>query len=131
MGCIQRKFQWARSSRSHARVSFSTFIAAAKFCRDYQSYFDSIPIQAGPNQSLFWSKTFSIVEMVSTQPNPAGVLVHSSTNEPSSAVINDLGYDTYWCGLEGGKRCCRGSLRFMIMDTLLTFFFCRWHRLCQ
>lgn len=62
-----------------------------------------LPIQANEDQSLFWSGTYSIVEVVSTQPNPAGAVVYSSTNEPSSAIINNLGYGVNWCGIKGGK----------------------------
>ena len=60
------------------------------------------------NQSLFWSGTFQVVNIISMM-NSAGVKLVSSTNAPASAIINNLGLDVSWCGIEGGKRkryCC-------------------------
>lgn len=70
-------------------------------CSDYQPYFDVIPVVAGPNQSLFWSHTFNIVEQVSS--NTQGVTVVSSTNTPSGAVANSIGPTAYWCGNASGS----------------------------
>lgn len=65
-------------------------------------YFDTLPISAKTNSSLFWSGTFPVVDVVSTRPNPTGAVVYSSANEPSSAIINDLGYGVNWCGSKQG-----------------------------
>ena len=70
--------------------------------RDYQAYFNTLPITAGVNSSLFWSGTFPVVDVVSNRPNPTGAVVYSSANEPSSAIINDLGYGVNWCGSKQG-----------------------------
>ena len=73
-------------------------------CRNYDPYFSILPVEAGPNQSLFWFGTYSIVKTISK--NNLGVTVMSSANEQSSEIINLIGEDIketpFWCGRKGG-----------------------------
>ena len=64
--------------------------------RDYEPYFDVLPIIAGLNQSLFWSGTYELAGLLSCMCSTGADLV-SSSNTPSSAIINDIGYIS-WCG---------------------------------
>ncbi len=81
-------------------------VVIASLCSDYSDYFDAIPIQAMINQSLFWSGTLSLVEIVSMM-NAMGVNVVSSANVPSSEIINNIppsvGSRLSWCGNENGE----------------------------
>ena len=63
----------------------------------YDEYFAFIPIQVMANQSLFWTKTFSLVEILSMM-NAMGVNVVSSSNARASEIINDIPGTPYWCG---------------------------------
>ena len=63
---------------------------------DYAGYFGVLPIEAGSSQSLFWSGTEELVEMVACMC-PTGADVVSSANTPSSQIINSLGR-VHWCG---------------------------------
>ena len=69
-------------------------------CSDYEPYFDVLPIEVEENQSLFWSGTFELVDLVSCMCS-TGADVVSSANTPSSEIINQLG-DINWCGIDGG-----------------------------
>lgn len=77
-------------------------------CSDYDAYFDTLPIFAGNDQSLFWSGTLDIVSVISQ--NDLGATVVSSTNTPSAAIINGVDDRTEgyldWCG----RRICKCGL---------------------
>ena len=64
---------------------------------DYISYIEVLPIGVGPNQSLFWSGTFELVELVSCMC-ATGADVISSANTPSSEIINNIDNLRSWCG---------------------------------
>ena len=85
------------------RISLMSASAACTFIpcyyRDYAEYFQVIPIETNPNQNLFWSGTFKLVDGVSEGAN-----LVSSSNTPSAAIVNDLGR-VYWCGHEGNLHC--------------------------
>ena len=72
---------------------------------DYDAYFDTLPIFAGYDQSLFWSGTFDIVSVISQ--NDLGVTVVSSANTPSAEIINSIDDRTEgyldWCGRRVGE----------------------------
>ena len=70
-------------------------------CSDYAPYFAEIPIEAMADQTLFWSKTQPLVEVVSMM-NTMGVNVISSTNVPASEIINNQGAIS-WCGMVNGE----------------------------
>ena len=65
-------------------------------CSDYVDYFQVIPIEVERNQNLFWSGVLELVGMVSCMCS-TGANVVSSTNTPSSAIINSIG-SINWCG---------------------------------
>ena len=68
-----------------------------QFNSDYISYIEVLPIGVGPNQSLFWSGTFELVELVSCMC-ATGADVISSANTPSSEIINNIDNLRSWCG---------------------------------
>ena len=74
------------------------------FCRDYNGYFSVIPIKTPlADQSLFWSGTYTLVDVLSMM-NTMGVNVVSSTNSLSSLIVtlaaNSVS-NVYWCSNEG------------------------------
>jgi hypothetical protein len=69
---------------------------------DYQPYFDVIPIATDKDQCLFWSGTFDLMTIISMMISNENIQLASSANVLSSAIINNLGDDTIWCGREGG-----------------------------
>ena len=73
------------------------------FDSSYAAYFDLIPIEAMADQSLFWSKTMSLVAVVSMM-NAMGVNVVSALNADVSVIINRIG-NISWCGTENGELC--------------------------
>ena len=75
-------------------------------CSNYQPYLDILPVEALPDQSLFWSRTSSLVDILSMMN--AMVTVVSSANTPSSKVITDIAKrmnisQLNWCGSVDGK----------------------------
>jgi ADP-ribosyl cyclase 2 len=68
---------------------------------DYQPYFDVIPIATDKDQCLFWSGTFDLMTIISMMISNENIQLASSANVLSSAIINNLGDDTIWCGREG------------------------------
>ena len=68
---------------------------------DYDPYFNLFPIQGMADQFLFWSRTPSLVNLVSMM-NSMGINIVSSANLPSSEIINDLGSNVGWCGTDQG-----------------------------
>ena len=59
---------------------------------DYDGYFDHLPVRLHPNSVLFWSGTYSLVEIISQM----GDETSSSFTEPSSRIVDNLGYAP-WC----------------------------------
>lgn len=70
------------------------------FHSDYVNYFKILPIISNANESLFWSGTYELSGLLSCMCSSGANLV-SSSNTPSSAIINDIG-DINWCGKEKG-----------------------------
>ena len=73
------------------------------FCSNYESYFNVLPVDALRDQSLFWSRTSSLVEILSMMN--AMVNVVSSANSIPSEAINNIPIEGQlnWCGIAGGK----------------------------
>ena len=88
-------------SRKDIRIIITIFIQVCIISvslphSNYGGYFDELPIEAGRSESLFWSGTQELVEMVACMC-PTGANVISSANTPSSQIINEIG-NVYWCG---------------------------------
>lgn len=68
--------------------------------------------------SLFWSKTSSLVNLLSMM-DAMGVNVVSSFNTPASAIFNRMG-PISWCGMENGNSVQTGVASRLAIDIYTT-----------
>ena len=112
----------------NAQYSIAEFISTllCYVSSDYDPYFEVLPIVAGPSQSLFWSGTFPIMNVISN--NDLGATVVSSANADSSEIINkiddEMEESLSWCGNEIGTYAYRlhteGNRAFGVCTCIMT-----------
>ena len=62
----------------------------------YDPYYAIFPLEAGRDETLFWTRTNQLVDLVSMMMASGNIV--SSFNVPSTGIIKDIGSDISWCG---------------------------------
>ena len=77
-------------------VTVGCFFSFSVHHSSYDPYYAIFPLEPGRDQTLFWTRTPQLVDLVSMMMASGNIV--SSFNVPSTGIINDIGRDISWCG---------------------------------